>query len=247
MTELMKSEVMTSREIAELTGKRHSDVLVAIRIMEPAWEKISGRKFPLAEYKDEQGKPRPMYSLTKTECLYIATKFNDEARAKLVLRWEELEMKARAEVPTLPSYAEALRQLADKVEENERLQLEAHAQQQKIQAQQDKIEADAPKVLFSDAVATSKRSCLIAELAKILCQNGVHTGQNRLFAWLRDRGYLGKKGEYYNQPTQMAMDMELFEIKKRTINNPDGSIIVSSTTKVTPKGQIYFVNKFLAR
>ena len=82
---------MTSLEIAELTGKQHKDVMKAIRNMEPAWLKVNGRKFALVEYQDKKGELRPCYQLTKTECLYIATKFNDEARAKLVIRWEELE------------------------------------------------------------------------------------------------------------------------------------------------------------
>ena len=82
---------MTSLEIAELTGKNHFDVMRAIRNMEPGWGKVAGLKFQLGSYKDQKGELRPCYSLTKTECLYIATKFNDEARAKLVLRWEELE------------------------------------------------------------------------------------------------------------------------------------------------------------
>ena len=83
---------MTSLEIAELTGKQHKDVMKAIRNMEPAWVKVNGRKFALVEYQDKKGELRPCYQLTKTECLYIATKFNDEARAKLVLRWQQLEL-----------------------------------------------------------------------------------------------------------------------------------------------------------
>ena len=86
---------MTSLEIARLTGKRHSDVLEAIRKMEKAWVKVNGRNFPLVKYTDKKGELRPCYSLTKTETLYIATKFNDEARARLVLRWEELELAER--------------------------------------------------------------------------------------------------------------------------------------------------------
>ena len=88
---LIKVQTMTSLEIAELTGKQHKNVMQAIRNMEPAWEKVNGLKFQLVEYRDAKGELRPCYQLTKTECLYIATKFNDEARAKLVLRWEELE------------------------------------------------------------------------------------------------------------------------------------------------------------
>lgn len=117
-------------------------------------------------------------------------------------------------------------------------------QQKRIQAE-GQIEAQKPKVLFADAVATSARSCLMGELAKIIKQNGYDIGQNRLFEWMRGNGYLCKKGQAYNQPTQLAMDLGLFEIKKTTINKPDGSILVSSTTKVTGKGQIYFVEKFL--
>lgn len=108
------------------------------------------------------------------------------------------------------------------------------------------IEQQKPKVLFAEAVETSESSVLIGELAKILRQNGIDIGQNRLFRWLRENGYLCKqRGENYNLPTQYSMDLGLFEIKKRTINNPDGSVRVTRTTKVTGKGQIYFVNKFL--
>lgn len=225
---------MTSREIAELTGKQHAHLMRSIREMEPAWEKISRSKFGLAEYTDEQNKKRPMYVLTKTECLYIATKFNDEARARLILRWEELEVQAKQQLGLhqIPqSFAEALKLAAKQAEELE--------QANKV------IEEQRPKALFADAVATSTQSCLIGELAKILRQNGIEIGQNRLFEYLRQRGYLCQYGERYNQPTQRAMDMELFEIKKTSITKPDGTVLVSLTSKVTGKGQIYFVNHFL--
>ena len=109
-TLIHETDKMSSLEIADLTGKPHSDLLKAIRTMEPAWEKVNGGKFSLVEYRDAKGEMRPCYELTKTECLYIATKFNDEARAKLVLRWEELETEKRNggfQVPT--SFKEALR------------------------------------------------------------------------------------------------------------------------------------------
>ena len=99
-------QTMTSLEIAELTGKNHFDLMRAIRKMEPAWEKVNGCKFALVEYQDKKGELRPCYQLAKTECLYIATKFNDEARAKLVLRWEFLERERMAEqqqMAALPS------------------------------------------------------------------------------------------------------------------------------------------------
>ena len=101
-----------------------------------------------------------------------------------------------------------------------------------------------PKALFADAVSTSKESILIGQLAKLIKQNGYEIGQNRLFQWLRENGYLIKGGSRYNQPTQKAMDLGLFEVKERTVTNSDGSIRITLTTKVTGKGQIYFVNKF---
>lgn len=104
-----------------------------------------------------------------------------------------------------------------------------------------------PKALFADAVATSHTSILIGDLAKLIRQNGVDIGQNRLFAWLREHGYLIGSGDRRNMPTQRAMDLELFDIKERTFQNPDGSVRITKTTKVTGKGQQYFINKFLQK
>lgn len=107
-------------------------------------------------------------------------------------------------------------------------------------------ERNKPKVLFADTVVASKDSVLVGGLAKILKQNGVDIGANRMFEWLRQEGFLCKsKGENWNTPTQRSMEQGLFEIKVRTINNPDGSTKITRTPKVTGKGQIYFVNKFL--
>lgn len=109
-----------------------------------------------------------------------------------------------------------------------------------------KVEQDAPKVLFADAVAASHTSILTGELAKLLKQNGVDIGQNRLFSWLRENGYLiRRKGSDYNMPTQRSMELELFEVKERVINDPGGSTRVIKTPKVTGKGQQYFIGKFL--
>lgn len=119
-------------------------------------------------------------------------------------------------------------------------------EREKRRALEQQAEADKPKVLFADAVSASHSSILVGELAKLLRQNGVDIGQNRLFAWLRDNGYLIRRsGSDYNMPTQRAMDMGLFSIKETAITRSDGSITISKTVKVTPKAQIYFVNKFL--
>lgn len=114
-----------------------------------------------------------------------------------------------------------------------------------IEHQKAKIEYDRPKTIFADAVATSNTSILVGDLAKIICQNGVQIGQKRLFAWLRDNGYLMKNGSSYNMPIQRYVQQGLFEVKERSIQNPDGSVRITITPKVTGKGQLYFVNKFL--
>lgn len=117
--------------------------------------------------------------------------------------------------------------------------------QKRIEALENENKAMKPKALFADAVSASNESILIGQLAKMIKQNGVDIGQNRLFQWMRENGYLNKKGEKYNQPSQRAMNAGLFEIKERTVNNPDGSVRITVTTKVTGKGQVYFINKFL--
>lgn len=103
-----------------------------------------------------------------------------------------------------------------------------------------------PKEIFADAVATSHTSILIGDLAKLICQNGYEIGQKRMFIWLRENGYLIKSGNSRNIPTQRYIEQGLFEIKESNVLNPDGSVRITRTTKVTGKGQVYFVNKFLA-
>lgn len=123
-----------------------------------------------------------------------------------------------------------------------RLALQAEEEKEALQA---KVQEDAPKVAFATAVLASSTSILIGELAKILRQNGIDIGQNRLFEWMRREGFLcSKHGEMRNQPTQKAMDMGLFELKKGIRSGNDGVLHTTITTKVTPKGQLYFINKF---
>ena len=237
-----RKESMTSLEIAELVGREHKSVMRSIREMEEGWIKIRGCKFALTsrEVQQPNGGIRevPCYELNKIECLYIATKFNDEARAKLVIRWEELETKERAGGFVVPqTFSQALMLAARQQEEIER-------QQKAIEAKDSKIAEDAPKVVFSDEVVGSRSSCLIGELAKILTQNGYQIGQNRLFEKLRNEGYLGSKGEYYNIPNQKFIEQGLFELKKTT-HSENGVMKSSVTPKVTGKGQQYFINKYL--
>lgn len=116
--------------------------------------------------------------------------------------------------------------------------------QRRITAEE-KIKADRSKVLFAESVEVSKGSILVGDLAKLIKQNGYEIGQKRLFEWLRANGYLMKSGNSYNMPTQYSMELGLFEVKEHVINNPDGSVRVTRTPKVTGKGQRYFINKFL--
>lgn len=102
-----------------------------------------------------------------------------------------------------------------------------------------------PKALFADAVAASDGTCLVGELAKMIAQNGVDIGQNRLFAWMREKGYLGKSGCNYNRPTQRSVEMGILKVKETAVHHADGHVTINSTPKVTGKGQVYFVQKFL--
>lgn len=233
--ELIK-ETMSSIEIAELTGKEHKNVMRDIRtLLEQGVQELNFEpSFIIRDLPNGGSKQDPCFNLTKKGCLILASGYDAKLREKIISRWEELEIEKRNggfKVP--PSFAEALRLAA--------------VQMEQIEQQQKQLEVDKPKVLFAEAVSTSQRSCLISELAKIISQNGISIGQNRLFAWMRKNGYLCNKGQYYNQPTQKAMEMGLFEIKKTTITKPSGDVIVNTTSKVTGKGQIYFVNRFIGK
>ena len=122
------------------------------------------------------------------------------------------------------------------------------SEQEKVRQLSAKVEEDHPKVLFADSVSAASNSILIGELAKLIKQNGRDIGQNRLFEWMRQNGFLiSRKGTDFNMPTQRSMEMKLFTIKETTINKPDGSIHISKTVKVTGKGQIYFINIFCGK
>ena len=126
-----------------------------------------------------------------------------------------------------------------------RLATDLKAEREKRAALEQQARTDAPKVLFADSVSASSSSILVGQLAVLLRQNGVNIGQNRLFQWMRENGFLIQSGSRKNSPTQRSMELGLFETKERAINNPDGSIRITMTTKVTGKGQVYFVNRFL--
>lgn len=169
---IVDGERMTSLQIAEITGKPHADVMKAIRKMEPAWSKINEGNFSLVEYKDKKGETRPCYSLNKEECLYIATKFNDEARAKLIKRWKELEEQHQK--PSVPqNYLEALKSLVKAEEEREQLALENKQQQATILTISkenmelgNKITDMLPKVSYYDKILQSNATMTITQIAQ---------------------------------------------------------------------------------
>lgn len=164
-----RKETMTSVEVAEVTGKRHKDVLKSIRNMETSWEKVSGRKFALTSYKDTQGKDRPCYELTKRECLYVATKFNDEARARLVIRWEELETKERTTITALPDFtnpAEAARAWAEQFELKQIEAKRADEAEQQVLMLTAEVEQMQPKVSYYDKILASKATMTTTQIAQ---------------------------------------------------------------------------------
>lgn len=244
---IVDGDRMTSLQIAEITGRRHTDVMRAIRNMEPAWEKVSERKFALAEYQDEQGKPRPCYSLNKEECLYIATKFNDEARAKLIKRWKELEEQHQK--PSVPqSYLEALKSLVKAEEEKQQLALENKKQQEQILTISktnmelgNKITEMLPKVSYYDKILQSNATMTVTqitqdygmsamrlnkELESMRIQHKVR-GQWILFAQFLEGGYVHSR----------AVDI----IRK------DGQHDVKYNTEWTTKGRIFLYESLKAK
>ena len=227
------TEKMTSKEIAELTGKQHAHVMRDIREHIEAGA-IGRSNFGESSYLNEQNKSQPMYELDFEATMIVVTGYDVNRRAAVIRRWKALEegTATPAHQFNIPqTYAEALKVAAEQAAENEKLHLQ--------------IETDRPKVIFADAVEVAKSSILVGDLAKLIRQNGVEIGQNRLFDWLRENGWLMKLGESKNMPTQKGMDRGLFEVRERTVNNPDGSVRVTKTTKVTGKGQQYFINVFL--
>lgn len=221
--------------VAEKFGKEHRRVMQDIRELGCS-EEFRLHNFVQSSYINSQNKEMPMIIMTKDGFTLLAMGYTGDMAMKFkeeyIAAFNTMEQTLKSggfQVPT--SFREAL--------------LLAAQQQEKIEEQQKQLAEQAPKVLFANAVETSPKSCLIGELAKILRQNGVNIGEKRLFSWMREKGYLCSYGERYNQPTQKSMDLELFEMKKTTITKPSGEILVSVTSKVSGKGQVYFVNKFL--
>lgn len=225
-----RKAVTTSVLVAEVFNKQHKDVLEAIRGLISSAENsaLLGSYFLASDYKASNGKTNPMYYMNRDGFTLLAVGFTGKKALQFKISYINAFNSMEEQIKTgyvIPgSYAEALKLAAKQAEQ---------------------IESMKPKALFADAVATSHTSILIGDLAKLIRQNGVNIGQNRLFAWLREHGYLIGSGDRRNMPTQRSMDLGLFDIKERTFQNPDGSVRITKTTKVTGKGQQYFITKFL--
>jgi len=234
-TELLHSNTLTigSREIAKITGKTHKNVLADCDKLNEKYRDMFMAEISAMNYKAENGRYYREYKLNRMQTFDLVTGYDLELRIKVNRRWEELEkQKETFQIPQ--SFSEAL-QLASK-------------QAQQIEEQQKALSEAQPNVLFADSVSASKTSILVWELAKILKQNGVEIGQNRLFEYLRQNGYLiARNGSDFNMPTQKAMQLGIFEIKETSITYSDGHISVNKTPKITGKGQMYFINKFLQK
>jgi Rha family phage regulatory protein len=234
--------MVDSREVAEMVDKNHAHLLRDIKgyidILNQSNFGFVDFFIPSA-YVDGKGETRPRYLITRKGCDMVANKMTGEKgvlfTATYVTKFEEMENAIKIAIKD--SYM-----ITDPIERAKAWIVEA----EKTKALTHQLALQRPKVIFAEALEVSSNTILIGELAKILRQNGINIGQNRLFEKLRADGYLIKRGEGYNQPTQYSMELGLMEIKKRTINNPDGSVRATTTTKVTGKGQIYFVNKLKA-
>lgn len=244
---IVDGDRMTSLQIVEITGKPHADVMKAIRKMEPAWSKINEGNFSLVDYQDKKGETRPCYSLNKEECLYIATKFNDEARAKLIKRWKELEEQHQK--PSVPqNYLEALKSLVKAEEEKQQLALENKKQQEQILTISktnmelgNKITEILPKVSYYDKILQSNATMTVTQIAQDYGMSAMRLnkelesmriqhkvrGQWILFAQFLEGGYVHSR----------AVD----------ILRSDGRHDVKYNTEWTTKGRIFLYESLKAK
>lgn len=238
------NQVLTnSLLVAEKFGKEHNKVIRDIQNLSCS-DEFRAANFGVSSYISLQNKELPMYVMTKDGFSFLVMGYTGvkagmfkEEYIKAFNKMEETIKNGGFNVPK--SFREALLLAAEQQEVIE-------SQQKQIEEKNAKIEADKPKVLFSEAVSASNKSILVRELAKLITQNGYQIGEKQLYERLRKAGYLCSSGESYNQPTQTYMNMGLFHLKKTSVIC-DGESKVYTVTKVTPKGQIYFINKFLGK
>lgn len=227
--------VVSSRQIAENFDKNHRDVLRAVDNLKEDVRNFAQMFFESTE-PDSYGREQRAYLMNRDGFTLLAMGFTGKAalewKLKYIAAFNEMEKKLTEQPQLTRSQLLATALIA------------AH---EELEEKDKKIEELTPKGVFADAVSASSQSILVGEMAKLLSQNGIQMGQNRLFAWLRENGYLIKdrKRTDYNMPTQKSMELRLFEIKETSIAHSDGHTSINKTPKVTGIGQVYFVNLFL--
>ena len=227
--------VASSRQVAENFGKEHKDTLESIRQILAAENSATKSLFYETTFAN-RGKQYPMYLMNRDGFTLLAMGFTGKAALEWKLRYiaafNEMEKKLTGQPQLTRSQLLATALIA------------AH---EELEEKDKKIAELMPKGVFADAVSASSQSILVGEMTKLLSQNGIQMGQNRLFAWMRENGYLIKdrKRTDYNMPTQKSMELRLFEIKETSIAHSDGHTSINKTPKVTGIGQVYFVNLFL--
>ncbi len=252
-------QAVNARELHEKLGnKKQFANWIQLRIEQYGF--VENQDFQVFNQKVKNsngGRSRKEYALSLDMAKELCMVENNDAGRRIRKYFIEVEKKARTQNPfAIPqTYSEALQLAANQAKQIEQQKLAL--EQKKIE--NDKLVADGkrkdativrmkPKEVFTDAVAGSKGNCLVGEVAKLITQNGYKIGEKQFFAWLRDNGYLGKKGERYNIPNQQYMGKNPFFYIKRGVRQGDNGVLhTTSTTMLTPKGQIYFVNKFLGK
>ena len=227
--------VVSSRQIAENFDKNHRDVLRAVDNLKEDVRNFAQMFFESTE-PDSYGREQRAYLMNRDGFTLLAMGFTGKAalewKLKYIAAFNEMEKKLTEQPQLTRSQLLATALIA------------AH---EELEEKDKQIETMKPKALFADAVSASSQSILVGEMAKLLSQNGIQMGQNRLFSWMRENGYLIKdrKRTDYNMPTQKSMELRLFEIKETSIAHSDGHTSINKTPKVTGIGQVYFVNLFL--
>lgn len=226
--------VASSRQIAENFEKRHDHVMRDIDAIKKDIPNF-GEMFFETTVPDSYGREQRAYLMNRDGFTLLAMGFTGKAalewKLKYIAAFNEMEKKLTDQPQLTRSQLLATALIA------------AH---EELEEKDKQIETMKPKALFADAVSASNQSILVGEMAKLLSQNGIQMGQNRLFSWLRENGYLIKrKGAGWNMPTQKSIDMGLFEIKESAHVDGNGCNVITKTPKVTGKAQIYFVNKFM--
>lgn len=227
--------VASSRQIAESFEKNHRDVLRAVDNLKEDVRNFAQMFFETT-VPDSYGREQRAYLMNRDGFTLLAMGFTGKAalewKLKYIAAFNEMEKKLTEQPQLTRSQLLATALIA------------AH---EELEEKDKQIETMKPKALFADAVSASSQSILVGEMAKLLSQNGIQMGQNRLFSWMRENGYLIKdrKRTDYNMPTQKSMELHLFEIKETSIAHSDGHTSINKTPKVTGIGQVYFVNLFL--